>query len=615
MSFFKNIANKVFGKKSDKKDADNAATVESEIAKSTQSKAEIDKHRQQASENLQQQPEDSAPPTSPEPDDGGGAIGAAPENPAAKKDREYVDINQLPGADDGSPNLFKKTTKKASADQKKRQYIDIKERREGGLNLFKQAYVKDPSKEYQDLDELIEDQEPSVDYDQNLTEDLVRHQQLIEAKPKLPIYDEDGNPIKYRPPENKAARHEGVLESKLKRDREAKKQAKKSRFDDFDFLNPMEPPEHPRYRSNKKAQPKSQSVFAKLFEQSKSAQKRLSESPRRDADKPALIETSATDEAGKDAARAAMRDKIKAKLAQQEGKNDIADPAKELAEAEKVLLTTEDLENLEEELIKADLGVNITWDFLESIRDDVKKGLIYQDDLPPRLEKFLLKAFVGIKGGKNPFKFELKKPGLTVVLVLGVNGVGKTTSIGKLSHKFKCEGNKVLVAAGDTFRAAAENQLKFWAELAEVDLIELQEGAKSSTVTFKAIEEAKRYKHDVLIIDTAGRLHNKKNLMEELSKIKQVISKNLANVDYRLETMLVLDSSMGQNSLVQAETFKEICDVDSIFLSKFDGSAKAGVVFAIAHKLKLPVKFMGTGEKLENMEEFSPRRFINKYFK
>jgi fused signal recognition particle receptor len=295
---------------------------------------------------------------------------------------------------------------------------------------------------------------------------------------------------------------------------------------------------------------------------------------------------------------------------------------------ERVLIKKEDLENLEEELIRSDLGVDLAMDFTELLRKELKaQKEIYKDDLQDKLKEFLLGAFAEVKINRNkakeisiteksdPFKFICPENVLTVVMILGINGVGKTTSIAKLAYKYKnLENKKVLIAAGDTFRAAAEDQLRTWAERTGADLIEMPHGSKSSAVVYKAIEKAKNENYDLVLIDTAGRLHNKKNLMEELSKIQEVVKKNLDGQAYHLETMLVLDASMGQNSLIQAQTFNELCEVNSIILTKFDGSSKAGTVFSIAHKLKIPVKFLGVGEKMEDLEEFSPEAFTKKYF-
>lgn len=271
-------------------------------------------------------------------------------------------------------------------------------------------------------------------------------------------------------------------------------------------------------------------------------------------------------------------------------------------------ITPQYIENLEEELIRSDLGVELALDFVEKLqaREDYQE--LKQADVPKLLKEFLLSAF---DSSEDYFKLNIKAGGPSIYLVVGVNGVGKTTSIGKLAHRFKEEGKKVLIAAGDTFRAAAEDQLKIWAQRSGADYIRLDEGAKSSAVVYKAIEQVKQEGHDVLIIDTAGRLQNKKNLMEELSKIKQVIDKNAE--DALAETMLVLDASTGQNALSQAKTFKEICDLTSIILTKFDGTAKAGMIFSIAHNLKLPVKLVGVGEGVEDLKDFKPEDFVQKY--
>jgi fused signal recognition particle receptor len=299
-----------------------------------------------------------------------------------------------------------------------------------------------------------------------------------------------------------------------------------------------------------------------------------------------------------------------------------------IAVLERILIKKEELDDLEEELIRSDLGVDLAMDFTELLRKELKaQKEIYKDDLQDKLKEFLLGAFTEVKINRNkaqlspiseksdPFKFICPENVLTVVMILGINGVGKTTSIAKLAYKYRnLENKKVLIAAGDTFRAAAEDQLRTWAERTGADLIEMPHGSKSSAVVYKAIEKAKNENYDLVLIDTAGRLHNKKNLMEELSKIQEVVKKNLDGQAYHLETMLVLDASMGQNSLIQAQTFNELCEVNSIILTKFDGSSKAGTVFSIAHKLKIPVKFLGVGEKMEDLEEFSPEAFTKKYF-
>lgn len=268
---------------------------------------------------------------------------------------------------------------------------------------------------------------------------------------------------------------------------------------------------------------------------------------------------------------------------------------------------------LEADLIRSDLGVKLACDFCEMITRQLKTGPLKKSDLPKLLEEFLLKAFLKIKNQEELFKLNLTKAGLNIILVVGVNGVGKTTSIGKLAYKLKQDGHRVLIAAGDTFRAAAEEQIDLWAKKAGAGLLRLEEGAKSSTVVFKALEKAKNEGFDVLIIDTAGRVQTKQNLMDELTKLKQVITKNTSTED-QLETMLVLDASTGSNAVLQAEKFNEATSLNSIILTKFDGSAKGGMVFALAYEFGLPVKFIGVGEKLEDLKEFNLEEFTGKYF-
>lgn len=272
------------------------------------------------------------------------------------------------------------------------------------------------------------------------------------------------------------------------------------------------------------------------------------------------------------------------------------------------------LENFEEELIRADLGPAMACDFTEYIQKQLKDKQITKAELKLIFKNFLLNPFEELKQkDTDAFKLELDPKLLNIILVVGVNGVGKTTSIGKLAYKFKNQGYQVMIAAGDTFRAAAEEQLNIWSKRAAVDIVQLEEGAKSSTVVFKAIEKAKADNANVLIIDTAGRLQNKQNLMEELKKIKQVIEKNTDPEKVKLETMLVLDASTGQNALSQAEKFTEVVQLDSLILTKFDGSSKAGVVFSLAYNFKLPVKFIGIGEGLEDIKEFNLDEFFDKY--
>jgi len=272
------------------------------------------------------------------------------------------------------------------------------------------------------------------------------------------------------------------------------------------------------------------------------------------------------------------------------------------------------LENFEEELIRSDLGVKLAIDFSQIAKEKAKKANFTESQLKNLFKDFLLNAFKKLPNQDKIFSLPISSNTITVLLIVGVNGAGKTTSIGKLAHHFKKQGQKVLIAAGDTFRAAAEEQLNIWSQRAQVDLVQLEPGAKSSTVVFKAIEQAKEQGHNIVIIDTAGRLQSKQNLMDELTKLKQVIEKNLDGHDYHLETMLVLDASTGSNALSQAEKFNEATKLDSLILTKFDGSAKAGMVFALAYNFKLPVKFIGVGEKIEDIKEFDFDDFIAKYF-
>lgn len=271
------------------------------------------------------------------------------------------------------------------------------------------------------------------------------------------------------------------------------------------------------------------------------------------------------------------------------------------------------IEALEENLIRSDLGVKIALDFTAEITKKYEKGEIKTEaEIELALQDFLLRAFKGLDEKEIEYRIEEDK--LNILLVVGVNGVGKTTSIGKLAKKFKDEKKNVLIAAGDTFRAAAEEQLNIWAQRAACDICQLEDGAKSSTVVYKSLEMAKEKKSQLLIIDTAGRLQNKKNLMDELTKLRQVIEKNLEKDSFRLETLLVLDATTGSNALSQAENFNEATKLDGIILSKFDGSARAGMIFSLAHNFKLPVKFVGTGEGLDDISRFDIKDFSKKYF-
>lgn len=285
----------------------------------------------------------------------------------------------------------------------------------------------------------------------------------------------------------------------------------------------------------------------------------------------------------------------------------------DLSVEENKIIDANFLDDFEEELIRSDLGPSLALDFSESMRLRLEKGKLTYAELQESLKEFLLKPFAELKAKNHEvFKLALKPNTLNVILVVGVNGVGKTTSVGKLAYRLKNQGEKVLIAAGDTFRAAAEEQLTIWSQRSGVDILQLDEGSKSSAVVYKAIEKAKAENYTVLIIDTAGRLQNKQNLMDELKKLREVIEKNSPNPEF--ETMLVLDASTGQNAIAQAEKFMEVADVNSLILTKFDGTAKAGVVFSLAYNFKLPVKFIGVGEGMEDLRDFDLNEFLVKYF-
>ncbi len=270
-------------------------------------------------------------------------------------------------------------------------------------------------------------------------------------------------------------------------------------------------------------------------------------------------------------------------------------------------LIDEDLmEELEEILVCADVGAVTTEEILEKLRAQIKENKIKDSEDVKVALKAIMREMLG-DGGEIPFGNEM-----TVVLVIGVNGVGKTTSIGKISHALKRQNKKVVVAAADTFRAAAIDQLNVWTDRAGVDLIKHTEGSDPAAVVFDAINAAKKRNADVLIIDTAGRLHNKKNLMNELAKIDRVITRELPGATR--ETLLVLDSTTGQNAVNQAKEFKSAADITGIVLTKLDGTAKGGIVFSIKNELNIPVKFVGVGEQIDDMEKFDANDFIDALF-
>jgi fused signal recognition particle receptor len=264
-------------------------------------------------------------------------------------------------------------------------------------------------------------------------------------------------------------------------------------------------------------------------------------------------------------------------------------------------------EELEEMLIMGDLGIQTTTSIMEDLRRKVKEQHIKEPTECRQLLIDSIKAQMDL--GENAYEFENRK---SVVLVIGVNGVGKTTSVGKLAGQMKDRGKKVVLAAADTFRAAAIEQLTEWAHRANVDIIAQQEGSDPAAVIYDAIAAARSRNADVLICDTAGRLHNKKNLMEELKKINRIIDKEYPEA-YR-ETLVVLDGTTGQNAMSQARQFMEVADITGIILTKLDGTAKGGIAVAIQAELGIPVKYVGVGEKIDDLQKFNSDDFVNALF-
>lgn len=264
-------------------------------------------------------------------------------------------------------------------------------------------------------------------------------------------------------------------------------------------------------------------------------------------------------------------------------------------------------EELEELLIMADLGINTTTAIVENLRKKVKENKIKDPAQCRQLLINSMKEQMQLK--ETAYEFENRK---SVVLLIGVNGVGKTTSVGKLAGQLKDQGKKVMVAAADTFRAAAIEQLTEWAHRANVDIIAQKEGSDPAAVIFDAVTAAKARNVDVLLCDTAGRLHNKKNLMEELKKIDRVIEREYPDA-YR-ETLVVLDGTTGQNALAQAKEFNEVANITGIVLTKLDGTAKGGIAIAIQSELGIPVKYIGIGEKIDDLQKFNADDFVNALF-
>ena len=264
-------------------------------------------------------------------------------------------------------------------------------------------------------------------------------------------------------------------------------------------------------------------------------------------------------------------------------------------------------EEIEEILIMGDLGINATTAIIEDLKQKVKEQHIKEPSACKQLLIDSIKAQMNV--GETAYEFENRQ---SVVLVIGVNGVGKTTSIGKLAGKLKDQGKKVILAAADTFRAAAGEQLTEWAHRAGVEIISGQEGSDPAAVVYDAIQASKARHADVLLCDTAGRLHNKKNLMAELGKINRVIDREYPEA-YR-ETLVVLDGTTGQNALAQARQFSEIADITGIILTKLDGTAKGGIAVAIHSELGIPVKYIGVGESIDDLQKFDADEFVNALF-
>ena len=264
-------------------------------------------------------------------------------------------------------------------------------------------------------------------------------------------------------------------------------------------------------------------------------------------------------------------------------------------------------EELEEVLVMADIGIHTTENIIEDLKIKVKENHIKE---PSECRDYLIRSIKEqMSVSEDAYDFENKK---TVLLVIGVNGVGKTTSVGKLAAQYKKSGKKVLLAAADTFRAGAIEQLVEWSHRAGVDIIAGQEGSDPASVVFDAVQAAKARNTDILICDTAGRLHNKKNLMEELKKINRIIDREYPEA-YR-ETFIVLDGTTGQNALVQAKQFKETADITGIVLTKLDGTAKGGIAIAIQSELGVPVKYIGIGEKVDDLQKFDSDSFVDALF-
>ena len=263
------------------------------------------------------------------------------------------------------------------------------------------------------------------------------------------------------------------------------------------------------------------------------------------------------------------------------------------------------LENLEEVLIMADLGMDTVSSIISSLRENIKKKGIEE---PEKVKEELKEIII------NMIDIEKKEENVKkCILIIGVNGAGKTTTIGKMAKGYMDEGKKVLLVPADTFRAAAGEQIKMWAERAGADITEIRENADPSAVVYSSLEYANERNYDIIIIDTAGRLHNKKNLMEELKKINKSVDRLLKD-NYTKETLLILDGTTGQNAIEQAKAFAEVTDIDAYLLTKLDGTSKGGVIIGIVNRTKLPIKYIGTGEKITDLQKFNAKDFVDAIF-
>ena len=265
------------------------------------------------------------------------------------------------------------------------------------------------------------------------------------------------------------------------------------------------------------------------------------------------------------------------------------------------------LEELEEILITSDMGVDTTLDIIEYIKAEVKKNKIEDTS---EIKNIIKKYFITMLEEHSEKEEESNQQ--RVILIVGVNGVGKTTSIGKIANRLKSSGKSVIVAAADTFRAAAVEQLKEWCNRAEVEIIASEQGSDPGSVIYDAIKAAKARKTDILLCDTAGRLHNKKNLMNELSKIFKILDKEFSEA--KIDVYLVIDATTGQNGIIQAKLFSETCSINGLILTKLDGTAKGGIAFPIVNELNIPIKFIGVGERIDDLQTFNAEDFVNAIF-